>query len=144
MRKSGYFARVFELRPVSRTHESFRRSSRSSCWEIEAQQRLSQVWQPVEAFRAITGVAGALVRDHDQYLCTFPGLSVPSPGTCHHLVSIPGARNGSLPYCGLNVHNVGRLDTINTPQILQSGCCRRPLPYPRAWRAWPLPWAAVP
>ena len=32
MRKSGYFARVFELRPVLRSHESSRRSARSSCW----------------------------------------------------------------------------------------------------------------
>ena len=32
MRKSGYFARVFELRHVSRPHESSRRSSCSSFW----------------------------------------------------------------------------------------------------------------
>jgi len=40
--------------------------------EIESQQRLSQVWQPVEGFRALSGMAGALVCVHDQYPLYFP------------------------------------------------------------------------
>jgi hypothetical protein len=36
--------------------------------KVESQQWRSQVWQPVEAFSAIAGMAGVLVRAHDQYL----------------------------------------------------------------------------
>jgi hypothetical protein len=79
--------------------------------EIELQQSLTQVWQPVETFSAIAGMAGAFVHIHDQYLWTFPRFSV-------------------------SRRNAGRLDATNSQQTLQSGCCRRPLPYPRALCAW--------